>query len=133
MIIKSVCNFKESLDEISDVHDSITSSPQPVKKIGYIRGDHDGYRWYTSYFPCHENLKTKDIKEEFSSVFEEIIQDKQFENVRAIATYCSEHKEAKNGFDDRYTFYIDENLCNYILVFTPRNKDYNIYLHAYIK
>ena len=118
IILTPVCNFGDNLKDTET-------------KIGYIRADHDGYRWWTTYFPCHEELKTEDIRNEINGVCGELIEN-MFLNLGAIKEFCHRRTEAKTS-EDIYDFYIESELCNYWVRFITRKKDYNMYLHAYIK
>ena len=130
IILNPVCNFEDMMNDLENTQDNC-SVKQPKAKIGYIRADHDGYRWWTTYFPCREELKTEEIRQEMRDVCAEIIEN-MFINLEAVRKFCYSNSEAKTG-EDTYSFYIECELCNYWVRFTTRRKDYNMYLHAYKK
>ena len=129
IILNTVCNFRNLLDDV-DLQD-VCAGKKPKAKIGHIRADHDGYRWWATYFPCHEELKTENIRIEMNEVCAEIIENR-FRNLEEVKAFCYNNKDAKFG-DCMYVFYIEHKFCNYELVFILRKGDYNMYLHAYKK
>lgn len=58
-----------------------------------------------------------------------------FPNLSALTAYCESHPEARvnESRTDEYNFYLDGELCCYWLRCITREKDYNLYLHAFIK
>jgi len=131
IIFNTVCNFKDILDDGDlDIQD-ISAGKQPEAKIGHFRADHDGRRWQTVYFPCHEDLKTEDMRKEINGVFTEIIKNR-FKNPETVTEFCYSNKKARFG-EYIYNFYIEHEMCNYCLVFILMHKEYSMYLHIYKK
>ena len=135
--LKSICSFKDIIDDINEVKDEFGQiQNEHRQKIGYIRADHDGYRWWTTYFPCREELKTEEIKMEIHNICAGIIESETFKNVEAIKTYCFNNpSDDVINFDrpDEYQYYIEGDLCYYWVRFITRKKDYNMYLTVYKK
>lgn len=112
------------------------TSPRPVKEVGYSRADHDGYRWYHSYFPVHPEYMTDAIKEEFERLVADILETEPVsQGIPGILEFCADYPESvqKDGARNRYNFYLEGKEANYWVTFLDLPKDYNFYLHIYIK
>ena len=67
--LKPECSFTEIFDDLDE------KTGEPKRKIGYMRADHNGYRWYNSVFPCHNDLCTAEIAHEIDYVYDRLIAD----------------------------------------------------------
>ena len=54
--LQTKCSFPEVFEEKEKVEGC--SFTEPLRKIGHIRADYDGYRWYNTVWPCHRELAT---------------------------------------------------------------------------
>ena len=127
--LKSECSFKEVFDYIEE------KTGYPKRKIGHMRADYDGYRWYNSVFPCHNELCTPEIAREIDDVYEQLIADDAFRTLAELRKYCYAHPEcaANNDRQDEYNFYLEGEHCLFWIRCITRAKDYNLYLHAFLK
>jgi hypothetical protein len=126
------CPFREIFDDTEPTEGSIISYPR--SKICHIRADHDGWRWYNTVWPCHDELATPEMKREIDATYEELTARDALRNLALVARYCVSHPEARcSSSQTEYDFYLEGELCNYWLRLITRPKDYNIYLNAYAK
>ena len=56
------CPFPEVFEDTETIEGC--SFPEPRRKIGHIRADYDGWRWYNTVWPCHRALATQEICKE---------------------------------------------------------------------
>lgn len=111
-----------------------SNHPEPKRKIGHIRADHDGWRWWYTYWPCHEELASAEAKLEAASVYNALIADDALPNLQALKQFCRSFPDAGvNGADDEFNFYLTGDVCHYWLRFITRKGDYNMYLHFYTR
>lgn len=108
--------------------------PEPKKKIAHIRADHDGWRWWCTYWPCHEELATAEAKDEAASVYNALIADDALSDLPTLKRFCRSFPEAAvNGTEDEFNFYLTGDICHYWLRLITRKGDYNLYLHFYTR
>lgn len=60
--LKTECSFPEVFQDTEKPEGSFISVPR--RKIGHIRADHDGHRWWNTVWPCHQDLVTQEISAE---------------------------------------------------------------------
>lgn len=127
--LKAECSFKEVFDDID------TEIGYPKRKIGHMRADHNGYRWYNSVFPCHNELCTPEIAKEIDRVYDRLIADDAFRTLAELKKYCNAHTECavSNDCQDEYNFYLEGEHCLFWIRCITRPRDYNLYLHAFTK
>lgn len=130
--LTTVCSF-EQLFEDTDIPER-SNYPEPKKKIAHIRADHDGYRWWYTYWPCHEELATAEAKYEAASVYNALISDDALSDLETVKRFCRSFPNASvNGADDEFNFYLTGDVCHYWLRLITRKGDYNMYLHFYTR
>lgn len=128
--LKTTCNFRSILETKNLKINSISCMEQPICKVGHIRGDYDGCRWWCQYFACHEHLKTARVKAEIDRVGAYLIEDLLKDGLSAVCELCKAHPEAKIG-ENEYKFFMNGSECNYLIKLITRSKDYNIYVHIF--
>lgn len=130
--LTSVCTFPEVFRESEPIQGGVFNAPPG--KIGHIRADYDGWRWWNSIWPCHDELATPEIRQEIDAVYEALIAKDAFCDLAALTRFCESHPEACIGEQrTEYNFYLEGKLCDYWLRLITRRRDYNIYLNAYAK
>lgn len=123
------CPFKEVFDDID------AETGYPKRKIGYMRADHNGYRWYNSVFPCHNELCTPEIVNEIDRVYDRLIADDAFRTLAELKSFCYAHSDCAVDQDrqDEFDFYLVGESCLFWIRCITRFRDYNLYLHAFTK
>ena len=127
------CFFTKAIAETEDVPGSIF--PVLKHKIGHICADYDGYRWWNTPWPLHPELETPEICAEIDKVYEALTGKTAFCNLTALTSFCKAHPDACVGSEYRneYNFYFEGERCNYWIRLITRQKDYNLYLNAFVK
>lgn len=123
--LKTTCNFESVLKTTLDGTTPKSGIEQPLNKVGYIRGDYDGCRWWCQYFACHEHLKTAWVKAEIDKGGAYLIEDLLKNGLSAVCELCEAHPKAKSD-DDEYKFFMNGNECNYLVKLITRRKEHNI-------
>lgn len=105
------------------------------RKIVHIRADYDGYKWWNTIWPCHDELATMEIRKEIDAVYEALTAEGAFKDLAALTRFCEKHPAAKvnEASADEFNFYFEGELCCYWLRCITRFRDYNLYLHAFLK
>lgn len=127
------CPFQSTLDDTEAVEGC--TFPVPRLKIGHIRADHDGWRWYNTVWPCHQKLATVEASVEIDRVYARLTADDALRDLSALRKFCSQHMEAcaSKEYLDEFDFFYEGDCCNFWLRLITRKGDYNLYLNAYAK
>ena len=111
------------------------SLPVPRRKIGHIRADYDGWRWYNTVWPCHKTLATPEVCTEIDRVYDALTAPGALKDLAALRKFCADHMDAciSKEYEDEFSFYYVGERCNFWIRLITRRRDYNMYLNAYIK
>ena len=130
--LKAECPFAEVFADTEKTEHGILAYPKT--KIGHIRADHDGWRWWNTIWPCHDDLATLEMKREIDATYEDLTAEDALCDLPTLTRFCQSHPEARVGTSDtEYNFYLEGELCNYWLRLITRRRDNNLYLSAYVK
>ena len=129
-LLQPVCPFPHIFEGAVHTQNMGTTYP---RKLVHIRADYDGYRWWNSIWPCHDELATPEHRKEVDSVYASLVSKDAFSDLNSLKTFCRTHPEAGAAAADAFDFYFEGEHCQYWLRCITRSKDYNIYLHAFIK
>ena len=133
--MKKITNLKDKLiaacphPELWD-DENCDSSGKPVSELGYVRCDHDGYMWHSTFWPVHGILCTDDLAKEFDSVLDAF--RRAFKDRQEMSKWCRAYA-GKTGSDDEYSAYYEGSLGFYWFRMITRRGDYNLYLHCLSK
>lgn len=127
------CPFPEVFEDTDPVEDG--SFPIPRRKVGHIRAYYDGRRWCYTEWPCHRALATYENFAELDRVYSALIARNALKNFAALQKFCADHMDAciSKEYGDEFCFYYVGTLCVFWIRLITREKDYNMYLNAYIK
>ena len=105
-------------------------SIEPEHLIAYNRANHDGYRWWSTWFPQQEIDDTPNLIAEMDEsrdyLFEELLGKGISDIPKAGAYYGAEPSK-----DQEYHIYGEGNYCGYDVRLINRKKDYNVYIYVY--
>lgn len=105
--------------------------------VGYLRADFDsnGKNFYSTWNEFNKTLKTPEFAADLDFIINEFRgKDCMFQDRDKLKSFCNMHPEWKMVSDrDYYGVRVDTTNYSYMLRFTPRQGDYNIYCHCYKK
>ena len=127
------CPFQETLDDTELLERC--SIPVPKLKVGHVRADHDGWRWYNTVWPCHKELASPEICKEIDRVYDELTAADALKDLPALRSFCKCHLEAciDKEYQDEFNFFYTGMHCDFWIRLITRKGDYNMYLNAYAK
>ena len=127
------CPFPEVFEDAEKVEGC--SLPVPRRKIGHIRADYDGWRWYNTVWPCHKSLATPEVCTEIDRVYDALTAPNALKDLAALRKFCADHMDAciSKEYEDEFSFYYVGERCNFWIRLITRKGDYNMYLNAYTK
>lgn len=104
------------------------------RKLVHIRADYDGSKWWNTIWSCHDELATPEIRREIDTVYEALVSKDAFADLETLRSFCHEfpHALANETATDEYNFYMESVYCGYWLRCITRDRDYNLYLHAFL-
>ena len=121
------CPFPEVFEDTEKVEGC--SLPVPRRKIGHIRADYDGWRWYNTVWPCHRALATPEVCTEIDRVYDALIAPGALKDLAALRKFCADHMDAciSKEYEDEFSFYYVGERCNFWIRLITRRRDYNMY------
>lgn len=103
--------------------------------IGYMRADFgsDGKQFFSTLNEFSNTLKTPEFAADLDFIINDFrSEDCMFQSRDKLNTFCAMHPEWKTGGGrEYYGVRVDTTNYTYMLRFTPRQGDYNIYCHCY--
>ena len=131
--LKTECSFSEVFEDTEKAEGSFVEIPR--RKIGHIRADHDGHRWWNTVWVSHSELITPAVAAEMDRVYDALTNSEALADFEALVHFCRSHPEARvhPTEDQEYNFYLEGTLCNFWIRLITRWRDYNMYLHAFTK
>ena len=99
------CPFPEVFEDTETIEGC--SFPEPRRKIGHIRADYDGWRWYNTVWPCHRALATQEVCKEIDRVYDALIAPDALKDFTTLRKFCGEHMDACIAKEDKdeFSFY----------------------------
>jgi len=131
--LKTECLFQEVFQDMERSDGSFSDVPR--KKVGHLRADYDGYRWWNTAWPCHPELALPDITAEIDQVYNALTATDALADLDTLIRFCYAHPDARvhPTENQEYNFYLEGTFCNFWVRLITRRGDYNMYLNAFIK
>lgn len=129
------CPFPDAFSEPANCSEHSAYLDTGNQKIGHIRADYDGHRWWATAFPSYSELQSKHTAKEMDMAYAALTAKDAFCDLQALRRFCEDHMEAciDREFQQEFNFYLSGESCNFWIRLITRNKDYNLYLNAYTK
>ena len=131
--LQTECPFLQVFEDLEQGEDGFSNVPR--RKIGHIRADHDGYRWWNTVWPCHPALASKEISAEIDRTYDALTSGDALKDLPALTRFCKAHPEAcvDRQFRREYNFYLEGKTCDFWIRLITRKQDYNMYLNAFTR
>ena len=131
--LKTECPFPQVFEDLERSEDGFTNVPR--RKIGHLRADYNGRRWWNTAWPCHPALATAEIKAEIDQVYEALTAADALKDLPTLTRFCEAHPEAcvDRQFRQEYNFFLEGETCDFWIRLITRERDYNLYLNALAK
>lgn len=131
--LKTKCHFSEVFEDLEQSEDGFSDVPR--RKIGHLRADHDGRRWWNTAWPCHPTLATAEIKAEIDQVYVALTAADALKDLPTLTRFCEAHPVAyvDRQFRQEYNFFLEGETCDFWIRLITRKRDYNMYLNAFAK
>ena len=132
-LLRTGCPFLEVFQDMEELEGTVSKVPR--LKVGHIRADYNGRRWWNTAWPCHPALATEDVKKEIDEIYVALTAKDALSDLDTLRQFCWSHPEAcaDREFQQEYHFYLEGTHCNFWIRLITRMRDYNIYLNAYAK
>ena len=110
----------------------LSSLEYPVSLVAYSRSDYDGRQWWTNWFGRSEDKPAKELSQEIDAFQNALMKLTEFQTLRDMRRMCglfaarTSEKTEFNLYSETDNFYVWLHL-------TTRERDYNLYVHYYLK
>lgn len=110
----------------------LSSLEYPVSLVAYSRSDYDGRQWWTNWFGRSEDKPAKELSQEIDAFQNALMKLPEFHTLRDMRQMCglfaarTSEKTEFNLYSETDNFYVWLHL-------TTRERDYNLYVHYYLK
>ena len=128
-VLTPVCTF-EHIFKDKDIDDERRQSPKT--EFAYSRSDHNGYRWWTQWFTLRKGLKTPALVQEIDQFIEALFRLPEMESLHTLSRMCRCYAE-RTSEPTEFNLYCETDLLYIWLRPIIRERDYNLYVHFYVK
>ena len=100
--------------------------------IAYSRSDYDGWKWWTTWHQCQKDTPVLEVAREIDAFQDALFQLPEFRNLDTLTRFCRGYAQPTseptefNLYSETAHFYIWLRLIT-------RRRDYNVYVHYYLK
>lgn len=131
--LQTKCPFLQVFEDLERGEDGFLNVH--CRKIGHIRADYDGYRWYNTVWPCHPALASKEVSEEIDRTYDALTSVDALKDLSALTRFCEAHPEAcvDRQLRQEYNFFLEGEYCDFWIRLITCKQDYNLYLNAFTK
>lgn len=112
----------------------LQSSERPASELVYSRSDYDDSKWWTKWIPCQEEKPSSNLIEEVDSFHSALFSLPEFRtlsHMRAMCWPCAEKVTEKDCTE--FNLYSETEHFYTWLQLIIRVRDYNVYVHYYLK
>ena len=126
-------NFEDPLLTTSCAfEDLFQQGSRPASEIAYSRSDYDGWKWWTTWHQCQKDTPVLEVAREIDAFQDALFQLPEFRNLDTLTRFCRGYAQPTseptefNLYSETAHFYIWLRLIT-------RRRDYNVYVHYYLK
>ena len=128
-LLKPLCSF----DQIYlDATEDQMGRKSPRTELAYSRSDYDGRKWWTTWFTVHEGLKTPERVAEIDQFMDALFALPEMASLNTLRQMCRVYAEP-TADPTECNLYCDTERFHVWLRLIIRKRDYNLYVHFYVK
>lgn len=128
-VLTPTCTFEEVFNEKHEVPGH--TGKLPISEVAYSRSDYDGSKWWTTWFSCQGERPEAYLAEEMDGFHNALFEMPEFESLASMKQLCHS-AEATADFNE-YNLYSETEHFHIWLRMITRPRDYNLYVHYYMK
>lgn len=128
-VLKTKCDFSHVYEQTKKI--PLSSTEHPVSEVVYSRSDYDGQKWWTTWFDCQEDKPEWELIQEIDGFHNSLFAMPEIRNLDTMRKLCvfAEHTDC----DSEFNFYSETAHFYIWMRLITRFKDYNLYVHYYLK
>ena len=108
------------------------SMERPVSELVYSRSDFDGSKWWTTWFHCQDEKPERGLALEVDTFQQALFKLPEFHTLWSMQIMCPLYAEATSDRTE-YNLYSQTERFYIWLRLITRERDYNVYVHYYLK
>ena len=87
--LKTKCPFPDVFQDMEKPEGSFISVPR--RKIGHIRADHNGHRWWNTVWISHSELITPAVAAEMDQLYDALTDSDALADFETLVHFCHSH------------------------------------------
>lgn len=104
---------------------------RPKSEVVYSRSDHDGYKWHTTWWECREEKPAAELVQEIDGFQNALFAMPELENLDTMKRLCDTSQRTSDPTE--FNLYSETEHFHIWLRIITRFRDYNLYVHYYLK
>ena len=128
-LLTARCTFPEVFENRET--DEYGIKKRPKSEVAYSRSDHDGCKWWTTWWKCRDKKASAELAQEINQFQNALFAMPEFENLDTMQEFC-ETAEC-TGDPTEFNLYAETEHFHIWLRMITRFRDYNLYVHFYLK
>lgn len=128
-ILTPLCSFKNIFQ--NNLKKSGSAMNRPSNEVAYSRSDYDGYKWWTTWNNCQKRKPEPALVEEIDQFQKALFEMPDFKNLAAMSRLSNVSEQT--GDSTEFNLYSETEHFYIWLRMITRPKDYNLYVHYYLK
>lgn len=127
-ILTARCGFPQVFEQTKR---QIAFGKRPESEVVYSRSDYDGYRWWTTWWECQPEKPTADLVQEIDRFQKDVFAMPEFKTLDTLRQLCASAQTTSDPTE--FNLYAETEHFYIWLRLITRWRDYNLYVHYYLK
>lgn len=128
-VLTTSCTFKEIFQKTHEADGH--AARFPVSEAAYSRSDYDGNRWWCTWFHCRKERLAAHLAEEIDRFHNALFEMPEFESLASMKQLCRSAEATADSSE--YNLYSETEHFHIWLRMITRPRDYNLYVHYFMK
>ena len=112
--------------------DLFQQGSRPASEIAYSRSDYDGWKWWTTWHQCQKDTPVLEVAREIDAFQNALFQLPEFRNLDTLTRFCRGYAQPTSEPTEFNLYSETAHFCIWLRLIT-RHRDYNVYVHYYLK